>query len=161
MLQVPGFAGNTETLRTLLARQNRHLNIKSWSLTHERSMGDSSGVQLYFRVPQTDVETLQTNNRRVYYLMGNIYVRFLDRENPTRVDAQVCVAAPEASEPGPSRPTPTPPELGEVEAIGDTVPLVPMEVATGTNTSDEECFPETGGSELSDSCLRSSPLPDN
>ncbi|CAF4898834.1 unnamed protein product [Pieris macdunnoughi] len=40
LLHVPEFTGNTDTLRKLITRQNRHLNIRSWILTHERRTHD-------------------------------------------------------------------------------------------------------------------------
>ncbi|XP_052759379.1 uncharacterized protein LOC113514801 [Galleria mellonella] len=163
LLFVPGHTGDSVALRKLLARQNRNLNINSWTLTHERARSDPPGTCLFFRVPETDVNLLKAQDRRLYYLMGNIYIRFLDKDaspepntNPTQQPEEAraltqCVT-PKAT-------------LSTKEAAtvsGHAEPPIAMEVQnlpSPRSISDEECFPEGGGeSETSDGVLYSSPL---
>ncbi|XP_047519637.1 uncharacterized protein LOC125059307 [Pieris napi] len=157
LLHVPDYSDSTENLMRLILRQNRHYNIRSWTLTHERRTKDPTGVSLFFRVPESEIVTIKKQDRRVYYLLGNIYIRILDKDEPS----QVADAPPQAisSTSGTVTPRPTPStSLTEKAADGRaTKTHVPME--TAQLTSDEELFQETGGSELSDSCLRSSPPP--
>ncbi|CAF4826717.1 unnamed protein product [Pieris macdunnoughi] len=146
LLHVPDYSGNTETLRKLITRQNRHLNIRSWTLTHERRTQDPTGVSLFFRVPEFEISKIKEHNRRLYYLMGNIYIRILDRDEPSQVANAPPTAASTSgvASSGPGLPT----SLTGVASV--TGAHVPMEVATQPPspvqlTSDDELFQETGG----------------
>ncbi|XP_047505495.1 uncharacterized protein LOC125049973 [Pieris napi] len=160
LLHVPDYSGNTETLRKLITRQNRHLNIRSWTLTHERRTQDPTGVSLFFRVPEFEIPKIKERNRRLYYLMGNIYIRILDRDEPS----QVANAPPTTTSTSGVASSGSGPSTSLTGAASVTGTHAPMEVATHPPspvqlTSDDELFQETGGSEFSDSCLRSSPSP--
>ncbi|XP_045531462.1 uncharacterized protein LOC123718741 [Pieris brassicae] len=133
LLHVPEFTGSTETLRKLITRQNRHLNIRSWTLTHERRTQDPTGVSLFLRVPEYEISKIKAHERRIYYLMGNIYIRILEKDEPSVVAAATVTTA-STSGTGSSGPKP-PSSTTEIAAVAE----------------------ETGGSEFSDSCLRSSP----
>ncbi|XP_059056314.1 uncharacterized protein LOC131850158 [Achroia grisella] len=163
LLFVPGEIEDLAELRELLAGQNSNMSINSWTLTHERIREDPPGTCLFFRIPEKDVEVLKAQDRRVYYLMGNIYVRFLD----TDVSHQTPAAASKQTEATSlgeqeTEPEPTTSAMDVETAAEDVEAPTAMEVQIPSSPriiSDEECFPAGGGeSEASDSLLYSSPL---
>lgn len=176
MLFVPENSEDTTELLRMLARQNPNLKINTWTLTHERVRQEPPGTCLFFRVPEPMVQTIKEQQRRVYYLMGSIYIRFLE-EGGTREDAAAPTSgtasgAPER-ETGPPLPerSPSPPAMENVGEAGElATSMAALEVlSTAGSTrdppssglmSDEDCFPPGESSEGEDSSLCSSPLRD-
>ncbi|XP_059051277.1 uncharacterized protein LOC131846075 [Achroia grisella] len=162
LLFVPGETGDTTELRELLSGQNSNLNMNSWTLTHERIWTDPPGTCLFFRIPETDVDVLRAQERRIYYMMGNIYVRFMDKDGSHQTktntkQSEVTKVAEQQTDPKPTTSTVAP-----VTAAERVVTPTAMEVQDPPSPDfilDEECFPAEGGeSEASDSVLYSSPL---
>ncbi|CAF4935806.1 unnamed protein product [Pieris macdunnoughi] len=54
--------------------------------------GPDRRLSLFFRVPESEIVTIKKQDRRIYYLLGNIYIRILDKDEPS----QVVDAPPEA-----------------------------------------------------------------
>ncbi|CAF4935819.1 unnamed protein product [Pieris macdunnoughi] len=119
--------------------------------------GPDRRLSLFFRVPESEIVTIKKQDRRIYYLLGNIYIRILDKDEPS----QVVDAPPEAiaSTSGTVTPRPMPSTSLTEKAAESRVAETHVPMETAQLTSDEELFQETGGSEYSDSCLRSSPSP--
>lgn len=177
MLFVPENTEDTPALLKLLTRQNPNLKINTWTLTHERVRQEPPGTCLFFRVPESMVKTIKDQSRRVYYLMGSIYIRFLEEDAasegvtaPSTATAPV-VPGPELDPPPPGR-SPLPPAMGTVEEVGERASSPAMEVEQTPNeptqvpsspglTSDEDCFPAGEEREDYDSSLCSSPMRDN
>lgn len=173
LLFVPDNKDNTATLLKLLSRQNPNLLINKWTLTHERVRQDPPGTCLYFRVPESMVEIIKNQGRRVYYLMGSIYIRFLE-EGASSEDVAAPPTTTVTNAPGPeqvpSRPASPPPPsamVTDAEAVELATPMAEMEVeqtqgpSSPELTTDEDCFPPGEESEVDDSSLCSSPLRDN
>ncbi|XP_059046131.1 uncharacterized protein LOC131841813 [Achroia grisella] len=113
LLFVPGETGDTTELRELLSGQNSNLNMNSWTLTHERIRTDPPGTCLFFRIPETDVDVLRAQERRIYYMMGNIYVRFMDKDGshqtkPNIKQSEVTKVAEQQTDPKPTTSTVAP-----------------------------------------------------
>lgn len=177
-LFVPGHTEETETteeLIELMSAQNSHLSITNWTLLKTRPKVDPAGTSLLFRVPEQDVEYLRANERRIYYLLGSIYIHIIERgaqqeemppptehnEQETTNPNEECPISSEArtapmsvhcastlmeEEAGPSE--------TEEELMEATEQMT-------TQASDDECFPDGGGSDDGESCLDSSPLREN
>lgn len=174
VVSVPGRVAKPENLQRLLARQNRHLNINAWDHTATREHPDGSKTSLHFRIPEAEARLALKNDRRLYYLMGNIYVIFLETVPTAPTDANKSAnptpaqpAAPES--PVPSEPTASTSVAQSTRMDTDTA-TAEVAAQEGDNISldnpsspllrsDEECFPGGGGgSDLED--LPSSPLRD-
>lgn len=100
MLFVPENTEDTPALLKLLTRQNPNLSINTWTLTHERVRQEPPGTCLFFRVPESMVQTIKNQERRVYYLMGSIYIRFLE-EGVANEDVTTPSTATVFDAPGP------------------------------------------------------------
>lgn len=177
VLYVPENSEDTTDLLGMLARQNPNLKMNTWTLTHARVNQEPPSTCLFFRVPESLVKIIKDQQRRVYYLMGSIYIRFL-KEGGTKEDAAVpststTSAAPGVElEPPPPEHSPTPLAMGMAgEAVELATSMAALEVESTKGptqdppssglTSDEECFPTGERSEDEDSNLCSSPLRDD
>ncbi|XP_059055676.1 uncharacterized protein LOC131849592 [Achroia grisella] len=150
LLFVPGYTGDIVTLRKLLAGQNSNLHIDSWTLTYGKIRTEPPGTCLFFRIPVTIVNLLKAQDRRIYYLMGNIYVRFMDR----KASQQTNKTSTQQKQNGQgnantkSKPTTLATDSATVEERVE--PVTRMEVLepySPVNRSDEEYYPAGGESE--------------
>ncbi|CAF4841232.1 unnamed protein product [Pieris macdunnoughi] len=101
LLNVPEFTGDTETLRA------RHVSLSffvCWSLRSQRSH--------------------TAHERRIYYLMGNIYIRILKNDQPSQMVAASPLTTVSTSGTESSRPRPPTAMTGEA-AVAET--HAPME----------------------------------
>lgn len=72
------------SLIKLLGTQNTAVDVNSWTLIRgERCFeNEMLGVRLYLRVPVKDVDTLESQQRRLYWLMGNIFIEINSSMTP-------------------------------------------------------------------------------
>ncbi|KAL0879894.1 hypothetical protein ABMA27_002420 [Loxostege sticticalis] len=126
------------TLRRLLAAHNPKVAVNSWSLVRAERQSDQDvpGVHLLLRVPEKDVDHLRKEERRMYWLCGNIYLKIMEDVPPPASTTNTPV---KAEDPNPAQPT-------------------PMEEALPSTSAVEDYFRDDGGSDCSESCLDSSPL---
>lgn len=155
-LLVPQLDMEIDTIRQLLTAHNsKSVNIRSWSLVkaEKQTETETPGVYLLLRIPESDVDKLKRNERRLNWMFGSIYVRILE-EDPGTSSARAT-----AQTPAQPKPTSHPPaKAGETQPERQPEGMDTNIEPPSTPGPDEERFLDVEGSEASDSCLNSSPL---
>ncbi|CAB3259899.1 unnamed protein product [Arctia plantaginis] len=77
-------------IQTRLKYQNSQYNVANWALYHAEAQEEKKCLFLVLGIPEEDVVKLKASERRVYYKLGNLCVRFLDERPapPTNPDEE-------------------------------------------------------------------------
>lgn len=143
VLFVPDYTGDVGILQSILALQNYWYNMQSWSLyhasvrTHNYDSGDKTGLYLVLGIPRNEVLKVQEHERRVAYMVGSIYLRYVTPKGlsndppPERDKEEMCVGGEGAE--------PVPPPGNEPTPSTSTAPFPTDRVPTGSDGTPKEC----------------------
>lgn len=81
-LWVPKISMDTDTILKVLAGQNPDQNVCSWNVIRVKKHEEKSGTHLLLRVPESDVESVKLQDYGLFWLLGQIYLRVLDKRFP-------------------------------------------------------------------------------